>query len=154
VSFGVGADLDAGSNSGYQPFVVKFDSSDMVQWARAYVDPTAMSTFNPSSVAIDKTGDVLLTGAYTGTVDFGKGPLSTPTNAYDAFLVKLDAQGTTRWSRKFETESLNYFFPVALALTAADEPVLAGLTDSTIDFGTGPLATAGSADVFVAKFAP
>jgi hypothetical protein len=51
-------------------------------------------------VAVDGAGNVLLTGDFDGTVDFGGGPL-TSAGSDDIFVAKLDAQGNHLWSKRF-----------------------------------------------------
>jgi hypothetical protein len=43
---------------------------------------------NATATAVDGAGNVLLTGNFVGTVDFGGGPLSSA-GGYDIFVAKL-----------------------------------------------------------------
>ena len=49
---------------------------------------------------VDGSGNVLVTGTFEGTVDFGGGPL-TSTGVSDIFLAKYDPNGNHIWSQRF-----------------------------------------------------
>jgi len=73
------------SKEGFDGFLGKFDDVGCPMWVRAYggslgQSPKALA-FNPIS------GGALLTGTFSGTVDFGAGPL--PSNGDDVFLLAI-----------------------------------------------------------------
>ena len=103
---------------------------------------------NSFSVAIDASNNVLVTGFFQGTADFGGGPVTA--NSLDIFVAKYDADGVHIWSRVFGGNS----FDVAYSITtdASSNVLIAGYFWNTIDFGGGNLTSAGGQDIFVAKF--
>lgn len=101
------------------------------------------------SVAIDGQGNIFVTGAVQGAVDFGGGPLMVGTDA-DIFLASYDASGAHRWSKVFGTLGHDYGFGVAV--DDAGHINLVGSFAVGVDFGGGALASAGSFDAFVASF--
>ena len=53
------------------------------------------------AIAVDVNGDVLVTGRFSGTVDFGGGPL-TSAGGYDIFVAKFSGvDGAHLWSQRF-----------------------------------------------------
>jgi hypothetical protein len=52
-------------------------------------------------VAVDGTGNVLVTGTFTGTVNFGGGDL-TSAGGYDIFVAKYDSASTSHGSSTTE----------------------------------------------------
>ena len=100
------------------------------------------------SAAIDAAGNVVLTGFFDGTVDFGGGAL-TSAGAHDVFLAELDPEGNHLWSRRFGDAASQWAY--STAIDASGDVVLAGYFEGTLDFGGGPLTSAGAYDVFVAK---
>jgi hypothetical protein len=52
----------------------------------------------PFSVAVGPTGELLLAGRFTGSADFGGGPLRSR-GLEDSFVTKLDATGRHQWTR-------------------------------------------------------
>jgi hypothetical protein len=99
-------------------------------------------------IAVDSAGNVLLTGRFDGTVDFGGGPLSSA-GSTDIFAVKLDAQGQHLWSRRLG--GTDYEEGSGIAVDSAGNALLTGYFAGTADFGGGPLSSAGYYDVFVVK---
>jgi hypothetical protein len=108
-----------------------------------------------NGVAVDSAGKILLTGQFQGTLDFGDGsaPLNAATTRSKAFLAKLDPMGTgVLWSHAFG-DTDNDHRGIAVAVDAADQPVMAGSFEGTIAFDV-VLSSAGGTDVFVAKLDP
>ena len=103
------------------------------------------------AVAADEVGNAVLTGAFDGTLDFGGGPLASA-GAQDILLVKLDANGSHLWSKRFGDSAIQT--GVSVVADKANNPVVAGQFYGTVDFGNGTLVSAGSSDIFVAKFSP
>jgi hypothetical protein len=85
-------------------------------------------------------------------MDFGGGPLTTTgTTAWDIFLAKFDGDGNHLWSKRFGDSNDQRAGGIACdAMTGA--VVLASSSRGTVDFGGGPLASAGGFDIMVAKF--
>jgi hypothetical protein len=55
---------------------------------------------NPSFMAIDGAGNIVLGGAYlAGAPDFGNGPLPASGQTQFGFVAKFDAKGTALWSQ-------------------------------------------------------
>lgn len=103
------------------------------------------------SVAVDAAGDILVTGYFAGSVDFGGGPLTTPSySAPDIFLAKFDAAGAHMWSKRFGDSGTQRAFSVAV--DAAGNVFITGDFFGSVDFGGGPLSGAGAGDIFLAKF--
>lgn len=116
-------------------------------WSKRFGGPNDQFA---GSVAVDGTGNVLLTGAFAGTVDFGGGPL-TSAGAYDIFVAKFDSAGNHLWSKRFGDASAQY--GQSVAVDPAGNALLTGYFAGTADFGGGPLTSGGANDIFVAKLA-
>jgi hypothetical protein len=138
--------------SGRDVVVAALKASDgSVLWAKAFGG--AMDQIC-SAAAIDDNGNVLLAGQYTGTLDFGNGPLTpAPTATSDAILwvAKLNgATGATISASGFGTSGK--IAPSAIAADAQGNALLAGSTQVSVTFGTTTLTPVGLWDSFVAKF--
>jgi hypothetical protein len=140
IDFGGGPLTSAG---GTDIFVAKFDPQGSLLWSKGFGDPADQYG---ASVAVDSSGGVVIAGWFSGSVDFGLGPLSSAT-ASDGFLAKLDASGNAVWSKSFPS-TLAY----GVAVDATGSVIVAGQITSAVDFGLGPVAFGGGADAFVAKF--
>jgi hypothetical protein len=103
----------------------------------------------PMSAATDAAGAALVMGRYYGPVDFGGGPIDTPAENYQLFVAKYDAAGAHAWSRGFGDFTAE--IAGGVAADAHGDVLVAGGCSGTIDFGGGPLSSAGANDVVVAK---
>jgi len=101
------------------------------------------------AVATDAWGNVIVTGSFKGTVDFGGGVL-TSAGGDDIFVAKFDANGNHLWSDSFgDGHNENAW---AVATDASGNVVIAGYFRDTVDFGGGTLTSGGYEDIFVAEF--
>jgi hypothetical protein len=158
------------SQGPYDIFVVLFDSSGTHQWSRRFGDVYDIShDESGSSIAFDPAGNILVTGSFVSSVDFGGGPLTSP--GQDLFLAKLSSTGDHLWSMAFGAypgrgEHSNVSasgpdsppharYPVsewsAVAVDQWGNVHVSGFFIGAVDFGGGPLSSNGSQDVFLAK---
>ena len=120
-------------------FVAKFDADGNHVWSKRFGDYTGQFGH---SVAVDVSGELFVTGYFFGTLDFGGGPLTG-----SLYVAKLDAGGNHTWSKAFAT-GIGY----SVAADNSGNVVVTGLFYDTVDFGGGPLTSAGDDDIFIAKF--
>lgn len=149
--------VDFGGGSTHEPlrdnaFLVSFAPDGTYRWSHQF--GTDMSTYAvdfdeaPAAVAFDGSGNVVVTGSYSGTTDFGGGPL-TSVGTSDVFVAKFAPTGAHVWSRRFGDE--NQQIASALAIDARGHVVVAGLFLGTIELDDGPLTSGGASDVFIAQ---
>jgi hypothetical protein len=120
--------------------------SGSFRWAKIY---GAASGQLANGVAIDASGDVVVVGRFTGTVDFGGGALiATGTSG---FVVKLDRLGRHVWSKALVGTSIT---PQAVAIDVNGTIVVTGTTNGAVDLGGGTLPAFGGTDVFVLALDP
>jgi hypothetical protein len=132
-------------------FVAKYSSSGGYVWAKM-IGGTGLD--GGSGVATDSAGNVCVTGYFstsTAGVDFGGGALFSA-GSQDVFLVKYNSAGAFQWSKRFGSTGSDT--GNAVAVDSAGNVVIFGNFIGTIDFGGGPLTSAGGQDIFVAKFSP
>ena len=102
-------------------FLVKLTPAGTPLWSRAYGGP---SVEIPGGLIAGEDGRVILTGAFSETVNFdGKQPLTAKASR-DLFVLTTDASGQTLWSRGLggaETET-----PVSAALDRQGAILVAG----------------------------
>ncbi len=126
-------------------FVGKFDPKGSHVWSRSY--GSAESQFL-RRIVTDGEGNCYLGGGAQGTVDFGDGPLNSGAQI-DAFLVRLDAQGNTEWSRRFGTTGIHDIND--LAINPAGQLIVSLESIGALDLG-GKSFDAGELRSFVARF--
>lgn len=136
------------SNPGgsFDMFVAKYNAAGVHQWSRPYLS-TSQSAGN--AIKVDGAGNVIVTGHFTGTIDFGGGPLVSAGND-DIFLVKLNTDGVHQWSQRFGAAGDD--FGLALAVDGSNNIYLSGYFNNIVNFGGVNYGSAGLNDVFLAKY--
>lgn len=129
-------------------FVAKLDAGSKHVWSRGFPRTGSAAV---GGAAVDAEGSVVLAGEVTGSVDFGAGPLVSA-GAEDVFAVKLDKSGRLRWRRRFGDEASQR--ARAVGVDALGNAWIAGRFAGTLDFGGGPLMSAGGDDVFLVELSP
>lgn len=113
-------------------FVLKLSTDGDLLWAKRIGGAGADTG---SAIAVDRGGNVLTTGYYTGTVDFdpGAGEANLPgVGDTDAFVSKLDSGGAYVWARLLGGAGSEE--GLAIATDAADNVYSAGRFAGTVDF--------------------
>jgi hypothetical protein len=85
------------TNGGTDGFAAKLDAEGSHLWSRRFGDA---SNQRAHAVALDVGGNVVLTGTFAGTIDFGGGPLTSVSQS-DLFVAKLDPLGNHVWSKAY-----------------------------------------------------
>jgi len=143
VNFGGGVLTSAGSND---IGLAKFTSGGGHVWSKRFGDSGGQE---PACVRFDSEDRVVLSGTYTSPVDFGGGALAHAGGS-DVFVARFTSAGNHLWSEGYG--DTDYEHPSGLAVDALDNVVTTGGFYGTIDFGGGPLTSAGGSDIFLAKF--
>ncbi len=155
------ADFDPGAgvfnltSAGYRDiYISKLDASGNFVWAKAMGG--AFDDLG-SSIAIDGSGNVYTTGYFSGTVDFdpGAGVFNLTSAGFeDIFISKLDASGNFVWANAMGGADPDY--GSSIALDGSGNVYTTGFFEGTADFdpgaGVANLTSAGSSDIFVAKY--
>ncbi|TDH17806.1 hypothetical protein EXU57_24765 [Segetibacter sp. 3557_3] len=118
-----GGYIMAGSKSS-QPWIVKFDSRDEIQWEKTC---RAGSNGYGHAVSIMATDDKGYIMAGNTTTD-NKGNLDGPHGVNDAWIAKLDSSGTMLWHRILGGSSSDYATSVTIGSDGSF--ILAGRTSS------------------------
>ncbi|WP_437937630.1 nucleotide-binding protein [Sorangium sp. So ce341] len=148
--FSLGAGLDFGgrplpSAGSSDIFVAKLDPDGHHVWSRSYGDPGSQ---NASAVAVDPWGNVLVTGGFAGSVNFGGGPRRSAGDN-DAFVLKLDPRGRHVWSRRLGGALRQD--GTAIAADADGNVAVGGFFRGALELACGRLESAGEEDVFLVE---
>jgi hypothetical protein len=135
-------------------FVVDHDTSGGHPWSRAFGGASSDASTAASGVAVDTFGNLLVAGSFSGSINFGGGPLASSSGSTsDVFLAKFDGSDKHHiCSQRFGMTGSNS--AAGVAVDAASNVVVVGTFSEAIDFGGGPLMAGTGSDVFVAKFTP
>ncbi|HEU5179229.1 MAG TPA: PKD domain-containing protein, partial [Candidatus Polarisedimenticolia bacterium] len=131
-------------------FIAKYSSSGAYQWSRSFGSTGSDIGYG---IGVDSSGNVVVIGQFSGTVDFGGGGL-TSAGGTDIFLAKYSSSGAHLWSKRFGGTGNEVGYGIAVA--GNGDMALTGyfgyFGDATTDFGGGRLTSVGGQDIFVAKF--
>jgi hypothetical protein len=132
---------------GYDIFLVKLAGANGAHlWSKRFGSTSYDYGY---SVAVDSSGNVVITGDFSGSVDFGGGPL--PNNAYNVFLAKFSgSDGSQLWSKGFGSSTGAIGYGVAVDKYTNDI-VMTGYFNGAVDFGCGPLISS-SMSIYIAKY--
>ncbi|MDI1450654.1 hypothetical protein [Polyangium sp. 6x1] len=104
------------------------------------------------AVAVGPSGEVAVTGTFDGSITLA-GTTLTSTTPVDAFLLVFEPDGALRFGKQIGDTTGGNQIGTGVAFDAAGNVVVTGTFDGSIDFGAGAVASAGTFDVFVAKYA-
>jgi hypothetical protein len=127
-------------------FVAKYNSAGTVQWVQS---AGGTSSDIGQGIALDASGNVYITGAYQGMATFST-TTKTSAGSYDIFVAKYNSAGTVQWVQSAGGTGSDFGF--ALALDASGNVYITGYYAGTATFGTTSKTSAGSSDIFVAKY--
>jgi hypothetical protein len=132
-----------GSASVKSTVLTKRDATGACLWSKAL----------PASLvfALDPSEDVLLATTFSGTIDFGGGPL-TSVGASDLAIAKLDGSGAHVWSKRFGASGASVSGISAFGATNGGGAALAVKIDGAVDFGCGAVSSSPAATTLFASF--
>lgn len=143
------------SNNSIDAFVLKLDPAGNFVWARQ-VGGIGLDIF--SSLALAKNA-VYITGSFVNTADFDPGvgvENRTSAGSQDAFVLKLDANGTFVWVRQLGGTGSDIGY--GIAVSNVGNVHLAGAFRASVDFDPSAnnllLTSAGDYDGFIQKLDP
>ncbi|HXB13200.1 MAG TPA: gliding motility-associated C-terminal domain-containing protein [Bacteroidia bacterium] len=153
--------LSVPPTSGASMFLVKFDSSGIVLWARQSVPASPVGVYvTPNDLVADATGNIYVTGSFLSGASFGTANLFSNASD-DVFLVKYDPSGNLVWAKQSQINWTSWC-GYTLATDTSRNVYLSGAgsslgTDSLvqIEFDTSILSMSGlgvTEPLFIAKF--
>ncbi|HLG35523.1 MAG TPA: SBBP repeat-containing protein [Bacteroidia bacterium] len=126
-------------------FVVKYNSQGIIQWAHR-----DGGTLLDRGIAVASSGaGIYYTGWFNGTASFGTTNLNSTGND-EIFIAKLDTSGNHQWAKM--AGGLGYDQGYGICTDASGNVYVTGAYDSVATFNTTTLVSAGSWDVFVARY--
>ena len=144
IDLGGGALTAAGAND---LLLARFDASGRHVWSKRVGNP-----FNEMAggIAVDRAGNLMITGSYDKDVDFLGTPLLASGES-DVYVARLTGDGALLWVKSFGTQREDVGY--GIGVDDAGNAVVTGWFESPIDFGGGPLTGKGQKDGFIAKLA-
>ncbi|OQP60372.1 hypothetical protein A3860_33880 [Niastella vici] len=142
------------SNGSFDVFFVRYDAAGNFGWANR-IGGTGLE--NVSGITTDASGNVYISGAFNGTVDFDAGAGSatlTSNGGSDIFITRYDASGNYTWAKNIGNPGTDNSLGIATDQT--NYLYITGYYYGTVDFDPGAsvssLTASGGSDVYVAKY--
>ncbi|MCY0990433.1 hypothetical protein OV203_25050 [Nannocystis sp. ILAH1] len=129
-------------------FLARLDGDGQHVWSKSFI---AGEDVAPLDLALDAGGNILITGAFYGSLPLGGAPLVSA-GGNDMFVAKFTGAGAHVWSAGFGDP--DWQVGIGIAPDPAGNIFVTGGLRGSFDPGTGPLTSAGSEDIFLIKFDP
>ncbi len=137
-----------------------FSQGPALTWARSVksqVTPGNQIINNPNTVVTDATGNIYMTGSFTGTADFDPGAATVnlvSAGNKDIFITKFDASGNFVWAKSIGGSGDD--MGLSLAVDGTGNVYVTGVYIGTVDFDPSAsvvnLGGSGLHNSFIAKF--
>ncbi len=141
------------STGGTDGFVHKLDADGDFVWVRTI---GSGGDDYVTGLAMRADSEIVVTGRFSGEVNFGNAGVSntlTSLGAFDVFVLQLNAEGTSGWARSVGGVSDDY--GNGIAIDAQSNVYVVGSFRNTVDFDPGAdlseLTSAGVWDDFLLK---
>jgi hypothetical protein len=147
ITFGTTTLTNGGGND---IFVVKYDPSGSVLWAKS---GAGISSESGKGISTDASGNIVLTGGFNSpNITFGTTILTNSSSGSDIFVVKYDPSGNVFWAKS--AGGIGGEEGAGISTDASGNIVLTGGFNSpNITFGATILTNSGvgNLDMFIAK---
>jgi hypothetical protein len=144
-------------DGGFDIFVAKYNSSGALQWAKR---AGGTSSDEGYGIGVDGSGNSYVTGYFDGSSTFGAGESNQTTltaagGGFDIFVAKYNASGALQWAKRAGGTDLELGY--GIGVDGSGNSYVTGYFDGSATFGAGEanqitLTSAGSYDIFIAKF--
>jgi hypothetical protein len=140
---------------GCNAYVAKYDALGNFLWVK---NIAIAASYGNNSIAMDISGNIYITGFYSGTTDFNPGPgvfsVTSSAGSADMYLVKLDGNGNFIWANTMGSTTDDRGNEVVT--DPAGNVYVAGNFTGTVDFDPGPgiisRTSSGGTDMFLLKY--
>jgi hypothetical protein len=126
-------------------FVAKLSSAGSWEWA---VAAGSDGSDNATSVVVDATGRIFVSGSFSNQISFGASTLASQ-GGMDVFVAQISPLGKWQWAAA--AGGPGYDRAHTMAVGSTGDLVVGGQFSETATFGPTRLASHGSSDAFVAR---
>ncbi len=145
------------SNGDSEIFIQKLDVDGNLVWVKAI---GGSGGDQGSSIALDASTNVIISGQFQHQVDFDPGPndfmLDTSPSNYGGYVLKLDSAGNFGWAKGLLTPGSGTIIDYDLVTDASNNIFALGWFDNSFDFDPGSgshivNSTGGAIDAYLLK---
>lgn len=136
-------------------FLVKYNASGNVIWAKAPVSKSIDGVSVGTAVALDSHDNIYVTGFFGDTISFSSYTLTTPNNnSLNAFIAKYDSSGNVLWAEQSAVINQQNIGAdgYSVVIDADANAYITGSFYGTVSFGSFTLKSIGEADIFLVKY--
>jgi hypothetical protein len=130
-------------------FLARLDPDGNHRWSLTFGDALDQKALG---VSVDAAGNALIAGSYAGDIDFSVNPPLAAGSGLNVFIAKLDPEGKSIWARGLGGSGDQ--IGAAVVADRLGAAWVIGSYAGDIDFGGGPIQTAGATDAFLLKLTP
>jgi len=138
------------TSSSDEVFVAKYNPAMELVWVKQL---GGSGSDRGNSISADASGDVYVTGSFSGTATFGGFQLVSELGSEDIFLIKLNTSGGVVWAKKAGSSASDAEAGISVKSDGAGSIYVTGSFAATASFGSASLTTLGGTDAFIAKYA-
>jgi hypothetical protein len=151
----------------FEMYVLRLKSNGDLVWAKSIEGiqtPTGVGGADPRGLALDSSGNILITGSFVRKCDFDPGAgqqiLSSINDGSDIFVLKLNSAGNLVWIKQLggtggSGSKGDFEYGKAIGADRSGNIYVGGLFTKTADFDPGAaqfnLNSAGEYDIFLTK---
>jgi hypothetical protein len=140
--------LSLTSGGGSDVFLAKYDTNGEIVWVQK---AGGSNSDTGKSLFLDDNGDVYLAGDFSNVASFNNTSV-TSAGGTDVFIVKYTTNGVLEWVKSAGGSSDDSVESVAV--DDSGNVYIVGSFSNTMNVGNTTLTSAGSYDVFIAKYNP
>lgn len=144
ITFGDFTTFSNGQDTGF--YIAKYNSFGALQWA---AQGNGAGAFHDASIAVDRAGNCWVAGSFARTVKLGDVVL-TSQGGDDIFIARYSYYGILLWARRIGGSGDDR--ALAVAADSSGGMVITGSFTSGATIGGATHASAGGADLFVARY--
>jgi hypothetical protein len=135
-------------------FVGKYNNAGNYTWGVFIAPDNSASSVEAEGITVDNSGNVYVTGAFSGTVTFGtQSPVtSVGPGSFDLFVAKYNSSGVFQWAVQFGSKAYEKGYSISVD-NAGNYYVTGNFNGQASDALTmgNTLNGSGNADIFVMK---
>jgi len=116
----------------FDAFIIKYDNNGNAIWA---ISPVVTGQAYGISIATNDSGNVCVTGYYTGSLRIGtfNFPNSSNTNL---FIAEFSSSGILKWASYSQSNSFAYIQPYSVTIDKSFNTYVTGQFDDSVSFGS------------------
>ena len=143
------------SNGANDVLMAMFDTAGNYLWARSFGNANDEYA---QDIAMDQSGNVYISGYFSGVVDFDPGPGVTEitTTLQSLYFAKYNSEGDFIWVKHLTPSNDFSSYPWNIAIDESGSIFISGYFSGSLDFDPGPgtqtIVSFGSFDAFFAKY--